>query len=159
MANQVLFKESTGAGTIGAPGVRRRGLLMLGVVAVAVVVILLSTGITADSGATNAVGAGAVQSQALEAHENPGLTRGAAADAARLTALAATYGDYRILTPSRRAERDRWQAMANYYTRSNRSLAAETARLSGLAEHYLGLSAPQRAAADRYQGMADALNK
>lgn len=150
MVNHVLSKESTEAGTIGAPGVRRRGLLMLGVVVVAVAAILLSTGIiVTDSGATNAVGAVAARSQALEADENPGLTRGAAADAARLTALAAAYGDYRILTPGQRAERDRWQAMADYYTRSTRSLAAETARLNGLAEHYLGLSAPQRAAADR----------
>lgn len=150
MVNHVLSKESKKAGMIRAPRGRRRGLLMLGGVGVVVAAILLTTGVTAtDSGATAPVGADAAQSQALDPQQHPGLTRAAAAEADRLTALAASYDDYRILTPARRAEMDRWQAMADYHTRSTRSLAAETARLNGLAEHYLGLQAPPRAAADR----------
>ena len=156
MANHVLDGQMTGAGSIGVPRVRRRRLIALWAVGVAAAAFVFTAMIdTSDSvAATTPVQADALRWQALVAREYPGATPAAAAATDRLTALAEAYGDYTVLTPSRLAEKARWEATAESYTRSQ---TAASARLNGLAEHYIGLPAPLQAAADRYQAIADSL--
>lgn len=152
MANSILHRQEATA--IAVPSLRRRHLLEFGaaVVAAAAILALVIAGTGGSNEVTPAVNADALRWEALVQSQYPAATPAAIAEAARWEALAEAYAGYTILPAGKVAEAARWQAMADSLVRGQ---AAEAARLTGLAEHYLGLPPALQAAADRYEGLAN----
>mgnify|MGYP001818193769 CR=1 FL=1 len=154
MTNHVL--DQTIAEPLTTPNLRVRHLVEFGLAVVAAAAILVvAMVISGGSEETSAsVPADALRWEAMVASEFPAATRAAVAEAARWTAMAEAYADYSILPQGQMAAGARLTAQADAFTRGT---AAETARLTGLAEFYTSLPPALQAAADRYQGQAEAL--
>jgi hypothetical protein len=123
--------------------------------AAAAVILAIAVSVSGGSDSTtSAVQAETLRWEALVANEFPAATRAARAEAARWTAMAEAYADYGIIPQGQLAAGARLTAQATELTAAT---AAQTARLTGLAEFYTSLPPAWQAAADRYQGQADAL--
>ena len=154
MTNHAL--DPTTVQPVATANLRLRHLLEFGAAAVvAAIIVAIAMAVSGGSeDTTSPVQAQTLRWEALVANEFPGATPAAAAEAARWTAMAGAYADYRILPKGQAAIGARLTAQADSFTRST---AAQTARLTGLAEFYTSLPPALQAAADRYQGQAEAL--
>lgn len=154
MANSILHRQEATA--IAVPSLRRRHLLEFGaaVVAAAAILALVLGGTGGSNEVTPAVNADALRWEALVESRYPAATPAAIAEAARWEALAEAYAGYTILPQGKVAEGARWSAISDSYLKGQ---VAEASRLTGLAEHYLGLPPALQAAADRYQGLANTM--
>ena len=154
--NQAVQTETIRTSKVTNVEVKGRYAAMLAlVIAAAVAVSLAVAGIDASI-TRDAVAPAQAESarwEAIVAAEYPGALAGARAESARLTALAAAYASGDVKTPGLAAAQQRWEALADSYTRTQRT---ETARWTGLAAHHTALTQGNQAWANRYQGLADA---
>lgn len=154
MTNRLLDRTITEP--LATPNLKARHLVEFGLAVVAAAIILaVAIAVSGGSEETSvAVPADALRWEALVASEFPATTPAAAAEAARWTALAEAYADYDILPQGRIAEGARLRGIADSFILTR---AAQTARLTGLAQFPTSLPPALQAAADRYQGQAEAL--
>ena len=154
--NQAVQTETIRASKVTNVAVKGRHVGVLALVIAAAVAAALAVA-TIDVSTTGDVvtpaQAESARWEALVAAEYPGASVGARAESARLTALAAAYASGDVKTAGLAAAQERWEALADSYTRAQ---TAETARWAGLAAHQTALNPANQAWADRYQGLADA---
>ncbi|NNL98466.1 MAG: hypothetical protein HKO63_09705 [Acidimicrobiia bacterium] len=154
MTNHAL--DRTTAQPVVTANLRLRHLLEFGAAAVAAAIIV-AVAVAVSGGSdvsTPPVQAQSLRWEALVASEYPAASPAAVAEAARWTAMAEAYADYSILPQGQIAAGARLTAQANSFTQAT---ATQAARLTGLAEFYTSLPPALQAAADRYQGQAEAL--
>ena len=156
MANQAMQTETIRSSQATNVGIKVRRAAMPALVIAAAVAASLAVATfdaTTTGEAVTQAQAESARWEALVAAEYPGASVGARAESARLTALAAAYASGDVKSPGLAAAQERWEALADSYTRTQRT---ETARWAGLAAHHTALTPANQAWADRYQGLSNA---